>query len=224
MPVVTSLKATRRGKVALHVDGEFVCSVSDSFVARWRLYSGRELDDEALADLRRQAADERVVADAYRLLGHRVRSRHELETRLRQKGHDENAVAAALERLAADGLLDDAEFARCYVADKRGLSGWGAQRIRRGLVALGVAGDVVDAALGDAAPGPDGGADDQELVRALDFLRRKGPPRPPLEAARRRAFQALQRRGFAGDVSYAALRRWLAETEPGADEAELPPN
>jgi regulatory protein len=222
MPVVTSLKATRRGKVALHVDGEFLCSVSDSFVARWRLFRGRELDAEALAEIRDQAVAERVAADAYRLLGHRIRSRHELQSRLLQKGHDDHAVAAALDKLAADGLLDDAEFARCYVADKRGLSGWGAQRIRRGLVALGVAGDVIDAALGATDRG--GEADDAEFQRALDFLRRKGPPQPPLEAAQRRAFQALQRRGFAGDVSYGALKRWIAEAEPGAGGAELPPN
>jgi regulatory protein len=221
MPVVTSLRATRRGKVSLHVDGEFVCSVSDSFVARWRLFQGRELDADALSQLRSQAAAERVAADAYRLLGHRARSRHELKSRLLQKGYDERDVATVLERLSADNLLDDAEFARCYIADKRGLSGWGVQRIRRGLVALGVAGDVIDGALG----GVRGGEGDQaELQRALDFLRRKGAPRPPLEAARRRAFQALQRRGFANDVSYAALKRWMAEAASAADDAASSPD
>jgi regulatory protein len=222
MPVVTALRATRRGKVSLHVDGEFLCSVSDSFVARWRLFRGRELDEQALTQLRSQAAGESVTADAYRLLGHRARSRQELRSRLLRKGHEERDVDVALEVLAADGLLDDAEFARCYIADKRGLSGWGAQRIRRGLVALGVAAEVIDTALASAAPG--GEADDAELQRALDVLRRKGAPRPPLEAARRRAFQALQRRGFSSDVCYAALKRWIAEMPPNADEAEHEPN
>ena len=222
MPVVTALRATRRGKVALHVDGDFVCSVSESFVARWRLFRGRELDDDTLAQIRSQAAAEGIAADAYRLLGHRARSRHELRSRLLQKGHEGRDIEVVLDRVAADGLLDDAEFARCYVADKRGLSGWGAQRIRRGLVALGVAPEVIDAALGSTSGG--GEADEAELQRALDFLRRKGAPQPPLEAARRRAFQALQRRGFANDVGYAALKQWIAERPSGADEAEPPPN
>src|SRR5450756_1176516 len=94
------------------------------------------------------------MAGAYRLLGHRARSRHELRRRLLQKGHDDEAVAGALERLAGDGLLDDAEFARSYVADKRGLSGWGSQRIRRGLAELGVDRVVIDAQLGQAAADP----------------------------------------------------------------------
>jgi regulatory protein len=205
VPVVTALRATRRGHVAVHVDGRFVCSVSDSFVARWRLYQGRELDEDALARLVAQASAERVMADAYRLLGHRARSRHELRRRLLQKGHDEQAVAGALGRLAGDGLLDDAEFARSYLADKRGLSGWGSQRVRRGLTELGVAHEVIDATLGGGAAA-DG--DDAEVGRALAALRRRGAPQPPLDAARRRAYQALVRRGFSPAVAYAAIRRW----------------
>lgn len=205
MPVVTALRATRRGQVAVHVDGGFVCSVSDAFVARWHLHKGRELEDDALAELRGQASAERVLADAYRLLGHRARSRHELRRRLLQKGHVEQAVAGALERLAGDGLLDDTEFARSYVADKRGLSGWGSRRIGRGLAELGVDQDVIDAALGAAAAAE---GDDAELERALAVLRRRGAPQPPLDAARRRAYQALVRRGFSTAVAYAAIRRW----------------
>ena len=77
-------------------------------------------------------------ATRYRLLGHRARSREELRRRLLAKEHDEHAVDDALERLAADGFLDDAAFARSYVADKRRLDSWGAERIRRGLRELGV--------------------------------------------------------------------------------------
>ncbi len=72
----------------------------------------------------------------------------ELRRRLLAKEHDEHAVEAALERLAADGFLDDAAFARSYVADKRQLASWGVERIRRGLRELGVDSLVIDEALG----------------------------------------------------------------------------
>ena len=207
MAVVTALRATRRGGVALHVDGSYVCTVGESLVARWRLFKGRELDDETLAQIKEQASAARVLADAYRLLGHRARSRMELRERLLAKEHTEQAVAGALEALQRDGLLDDADFARSYVADKRRLSGWGAERIRRGLAALGVDGADVEAALG--GPAEEGAG--EELDRALAVLRKLGPPRPPLEAARRRAYQALLRRGFAAGLAYAAVKRWSAE-------------
>ena len=214
MPVVTALQPARRGHVAVHVDGGFVCSVSDALVARWRLYRGRELDDDALAELRGQASAEGMLADAYRLLGRRARSREELRRRLLQKGYAGEAVAGVLERLAGDGLLDDAELARGYVADKRGLSGWGSVRIRRGLAELGVAHDVIDAALGAAAATE---GDDAELARALTALNRRGAPQAPLDAARRRAYQALVRRGFSTAIAYAAIRLWSG-AQPSDDD------
>jgi regulatory protein len=161
VPVVTALRATRRGRVAVHVDGEFVCALSDALVARWRLYKGRELDAAALDELRAQASSELVRADAYRLLGHRSRSREELRQRLLLKEHDPEAVSAALDALAADGFIDDAEFARSYVADKRRLAGWGTERIRRGLTALGVEQALIDAEL--VVPELAGEGEDAEL-------------------------------------------------------------
>lgn len=201
MPIVTALRATRRGRIAVHVDGSFFCSMSDAAVARGRLFKGRELDEAELEALRAQASSEHLLGDAYRLLGQRQRSCAELRDRLLRKGHGEEAVGEAIDRLLADGLLDDAAFARAFVADKRRLQGWGEQRIRRALAELGVARGDVDAALGDAD-------EDAELARALALLARSGPPRPPLEAARRRAYALLQRRGFAGTVAYTAVARW----------------
>ena len=203
MPVVTALRAARRGGVALHVDDEYVCVVSESLVARWRLFKGRALSDDDVAEIRTASSAERVLGDAFRLLGHRARSREELRHRLLVRGHDEAAVMETLERLANEGLLDDAAFARSYAADKRRLGGWGVERIRRGLRELGVSAADVDQALS-----VDGGADD-ELERALAFLGRRGAPEQPLDAARRRAFQALQRRGFSTTIAYAAVRIWV---------------
>jgi regulatory protein len=207
VPVVTALRATRRGGVALHVDEEYVCVVSESLVARWHLFKGRELSADDVAEVRAASSAERVMGDAYRLLGHRARSRDELRKRLLAKEHDEAAVDDALQRLAADGFLDDAAFARSYVADKRRLDGWGVERIRRGLRELGVDAGTVDDVLAES------GADvATELDRALALLRRRGAPEQPLEAARRRAFQALQRRGYSAATAYAALRIWVEES------------
>ena len=212
MAVVTALRATRRGGVALHVDGEYVCTVSEALVARWRLFQGRELDEADLAAIRAAASAERVMGDAYRLLGHRARSTGELRRRLLDKEHDGAVVEQALERLAADGFLDDAAFARSYVADKRRLGGWGSERIRRGLLALAVDAAVVDDTLGGGAQG-----EDDELERALAVLRRRGAPGEPADAARRRAYQVLLRRGFSSSVAYAAVRRWTDEGRPRAN-------
>lgn len=206
MPTVTALKPTRReGRVSVHVDGGFVAAVGQSFVISHGLFVGLELSDEQLCALRADAGADRILADAYRLLAHRARSRAELGARLRAKGHDEAAVQAVLDRLGGEGLVDDQAFAAAFVADKRRLSGWGAARIARELDRLGV-----DAAIAAALlPDTDESTAD-ELVRARAALDRRGPVRPPLEPARKRAFEYLVRRGYSSAVAYRTVREWSA--------------
>ncbi len=204
MSVVTELKAVRGGRVAVYVDGSCLSTVSQSFVARWSLHPGREFDQDALETMRVAALAERAVTDAFRLLEQRARSRFEVETRLRAKGHADEAIAGALEQLATAGLLDDADFARRYVADKRNLGGWGVVRIRKGLAALGVSVAIIDEVLVHDGSG----GDEAEIERARCLLEQKGAPRPPLEAARRRAYQTLLRKGFSAAVAYSAVRSW----------------
>ena len=203
--IVNALRATKRGRIALHVDGEFVCTIGVSLVARHHLFAGKQIDDDQFARLRQEALSDKVRADAYRLLGQRVRSRHELGGRLCEKGYDTPLVDQTLDRLADDGLLDDAAFARAFVADKRRLGGWGDERIIRELGRFGVAAELIKAALGP----PD--AEDQ-LQRAADALRKRGAPSGDRDADMRRALAFLQRRGFSTPTSYSAVRSWIADT------------
>ena len=206
MPTVSALRPTRReGRVSVHLDGSYAFAVGASFVARHGLFVGLELSDEQYAALRTAAGADRVLTDAYRLLAHRARSSAELAARLRAKGHDDQVVTATLEQLRGEGLVDDEAFAAAFVADKRRLSGWGEGRIAGELARLGVDPSVVEAAL----PQSDEARDD-ELARARAALERRGPARPPLAPARKRAYEFLLRRGYATAVAYRAVREWSA--------------
>jgi regulatory protein len=211
MPVVTALRATKRGRIGLHVDGRFVCVVGEALIARHHLFQGRELDDAEFDALREEAMGAKAIADAYRLLAQRSRSRQELQRRLADKGHDAQTVTRTMAGLEAQGLVDDAAFASAFVNDKRRLGGWGDQRIARELSGLGVPGEQIEAALGPRDA-------ERDLARAVAQLRRLGPaPAAGDDAARRRAFQALRRRGFDTSIAYQALRAWSQEADT-ADE------
>lgn len=212
MPVVTSLRATRGGRVAVHLDGAYACTVSASLVAALRLYRGRELTDDDARQLLGDAGLESALADAYRLLSHRSRSTDELRQRLTAKGRSEDVVDAVLARLAAEKLLDDAAFARAFAADRMRLAAWGRARILRELAGLGVAADLAEAAVAAVSAEGEG-----ERARAALAKRR---PTQPLDAAKRRAYQLLLRRGFDPHVAYDAVQAWAAGG--GADTEEPP--
>jgi regulatory protein len=205
VPVVTALRATRRGRIALHVDGEFVSTVSEALIARHHLFAGKELSAAELEALRAEASAARVQADAYRLLGHRSRSRAELRRRLLDKGHEAPEVDEVLDRLAADGLLDDAAFARAFATDKRRLAGWGSERIARALAEAGVA--------------------DEHVREALSATAAEGAPGAPAAgAAAARANGAASTRDRSlgdSDGGLAARTAPDAQGELDADEAEL---
>jgi regulatory protein len=113
---------------------------------------------------------------------------------------DEETALAAVAELRRQGAVDDGRYARNFVHDRRELDGWGSERIRERLEAVGVGGEAIEAALGD-----EGGAG--ELEAAVALLRRRMPAPPTDDRDRARAFGLLVRKGYESELAYEAVRR-----------------
>jgi regulatory protein len=151
---------------------------------------------------------------ALRLLGVRWRSREELRRRLRQAGFEPEETEEALSDLERAGLVSDDRFAQEVVRDQAGRRMAGERVIRAALRGKGVAADVVERALV--------GLDD-DTVRARALAARRAPRLIGLEpeAASRRLFGLLARRGFSPEVARDACREALREAFsalPGPDD------
>lgn len=149
---------------------------------------------------------------AVEALARRERTSAELAAWLAERGFAEPEVAAAVAWLIEIGGLDDERFARRYTEDKRELAGWGAERIRKGLLARGLDRDLIEAALAasdgnGASDGAPGDARQAELERALTLLTRRGEA-PMDEPGRARALAFLARRGYELEIAYEAVRRF----------------
>jgi len=137
-----------------------------------------------------------VSGAAAALLARRDHPRAALERRLLEQGYEAAAVAALLDELVGQRVVDDARYAERYVGYHAG-RGLGPERIRRELADLGVAADVVRAAL---ESGPDWAA----LARA-QRVRRFGSGAPASWAEKGRQARFLQYRGFSTDHIRSAL-------------------
>ncbi len=91
---------------------------------------------------------DRCYVAALRILNHRFNSVAELRRKLSAKEFDRETIAATIERLDAEKWLDDERFAGLF-ARARSLKNIGPQRIRRELVAAGVADDIAERAVGE---------------------------------------------------------------------------
>ena len=144
---------------------------------------------------------ERALDLAHRAVGRGERTVSELRSLLEQKRVGPEAINAAVAELCAEGLLDDARYARRFTEDKRELEGWGSERIARDLRRRGVPPDVIEAAVGDRTP-------EAELATALVLLARRFPKPPRDERDRERAWRLLVRRGYAPEIAYDAVRAY----------------
>lgn len=193
----------RPGAVRIQGDGGTRRTIALEDAAALGVIRGAEVAP-ALDDALERAADaEAAFRTALRALERRPFARADLGRKLVKKGHPRPAVDSALERLTERGLLDDAAFVRNYV-ETRTARGRGPARLKRDLLAMGLADHHIKAGLA-AAPSTDEALVDQ----AVAVARRKAGlladlPRP---VRRRRLLAFLARRGFGGQCAGAAVKR-----------------
>ncbi len=86
---------------------------------------------------------------AVRLLAVRPHFRAELSAKLAQRGYPEDEIGAALDRLAAEGYLDDVRTARDFVAHRLEQRAEGRLRLKAELIRRGASEEAVAAALAE---------------------------------------------------------------------------
>src|SRR5512144_1239243 len=127
----------RAGHCVVDVDRGRFASLPAEIVAELRLAIGRELSRVELQHLQAAADEEAAARAALRALARRPHARGDLRRRLVLKQHPPDAVDRALERLAAQGLLDDRHYAEHFAAT-RAARGRGPARLVTDLLRQGV--------------------------------------------------------------------------------------
>ena len=141
-------------------------------------------------------AAEHCYRAAIRILRHRFNSAEELRRKLLQKEYDRAIVASTLERLASEKWLDDERYAASYVRT-RSQKRIGPLRIRRELIAAGVADEIIHDAL--AAAVDPAGERERALKTAekrLPVLQRRNDP----AAVRNKLTAYLLKQGYDGTL------------------------
>ncbi|HTY33327.1 MAG TPA: recombination regulator RecX [Mycobacterium sp.] len=149
--------------------------------------------------------EEQARALCLRLLTARSRTRAELCGQLSKRGYPDDVRHRVLDRLAAVGLVDDAEFAQQWVESRRAKAGKSRRALAAELHTKGVDKDVITAALG----GIDAGA---ERDRAKQLVRAKLRRETLADEAKvsRRLMAMLARRGYSQNLACEVVLSELA--------------
>jgi SOS response regulatory protein OraA/RecX len=186
VPVVTALRAERRGRVAVELDGIPWRVVPAEAVLRTGLDVGGELDRARARLLRRELQRLQALGTATRVLRGGDLSVERLRERLARAGTAPALRDEAVATLRRAGLLDDVRFASNRAAALAG-RGYGDAAIDADLERQGIAAALREAALRAIEP---------EADRARRIVARRGPGA--------RTTRYLTARGFGEDVLEAA--------------------
>ncbi|MFN8587919.1 MAG: regulatory protein RecX [Candidatus Eisenbacteria bacterium] len=152
---------------------------------------------------------------ALKLLERSRRTRSDLERRLRDKGFAPQAITEVVDRLAEVGLVNDAEYARAFLAGRWGRRPAGWSKLQRELRAKGVDDEAILSGRG-LIEQRDGAADELGMARKLLAQVQARYARFEPRVRNQRLYALLARRGFDGDTIRRALS--LRDDEAGAED------
>ncbi len=218
MAVITGIVASPKaaGRFTIEVDGRPAATIGLDTIDRLGLSIGRAYDDVQVA-VERDAAALHTFDRALTMLALRARSQRELRRQLIRKGEAEEHVDASIARLAANGLIDDAGFARQLARSRVLGPGHSRRRLQAELFRKGVDRSVADEAIDEVL---DDEAIDTEAIiervarRKLQSLAKLDP-----EARDRRLWGFLARRGYDSDDIRRAIKA-VTEEWPGGEMPE----
>jgi len=166
---VTGIKTQvkREGRYSIFVDGKYAFSLSAEGLLGSGYTVGQELSQVELTEAKSQSQTDKAYALTLAYVARRMRSEGELRDYFRRKGNDNDFTRSVLVKLRKQGLVDDAEFARRWVENRRLLKATSAKKLRLELRQKHIADDIIRQVLAVDE------TDERTLLRDLVAKKRK---------------------------------------------------
>lgn len=151
----------------------------------------------------------RAKTIVYNQLAYSAKTRGQLHKKLQAEGFEAELIEPLLDKFEAAKLIDDAEYAQTFVAQKSRTKKLSRAALRRELAERGVRGEEAENALAQRT-------DEQEREDAAELVRKKLRPgmdlsdRAEKDRVTRRLLGMLARRGYSSSVSMSVIREELA--------------
>jgi regulatory protein len=192
-----------RDRVTLRLEDGSVLGLAREVAEHFGLAAGATLSPALRAELEAADTQHKAISSALQLLGYRPRSEAELRDRLKRKGYDPAVTERVLGRLRELEIVDDAQFAEYWVANRETFRPRGARLLNAELRQKGVAAEVAKAAVVTV--------DEEEGAYRAAQKRLRSLRAGDFRAFRDTLGPYLQRRGFSYGVVSRVLQRCWSE-------------
>jgi regulatory protein len=195
---ITAIKQQQKRphRYSIYVDNEYICSFSEGELLKLGLHTGQELTIEEVRTLKQDSIRDKAYMRAIDLISRRLRSRWELQDYLRRKEYPPELIELILNMLSKKGYVDDLEFARRWVENRRLLKPTSKRRLIQELRQKRIADDIIQSVFESDE------TNERDVLREL-IMRKKRQSKYQDELKLK---QYLARQGFGYDDIQAVLR------------------
>jgi regulatory protein len=196
---ITAIKAQvkREGRYSIFVDDKYAFSLSAEGLLDAHLVTGQELSQVDVTDYKRLSQEDKAYNLALAYVARRMRSEGELHDYFRRKQYAPELAEQLLAKLRRLHFVDDVEFAKRWVENRRRLKATSTKKLRLELRQKRVNSDVIQAVLTEDE------TDEHQLLRDLVEKKR----RISRYQDDQKLMMYLARQGFTYDDIKAALAR-----------------
>lgn len=194
---ITDIKqqVKRADRYSVYGDGKYLFSFSEAELLATGLRINQEFTDDELAELRAKAVIDKGYDSALNLISRRPRSEWELRDYLKRKDYDPDASQEIINKLHDRGHINDEDFARRWVENRRLLKATSQRRLKQELRQKRIDDDIIEQVLA---------ADETDEVELLkELIERKRQQTKYQDELK--LMQFLARQGFGYDKIKQAL-------------------
>jgi regulatory protein len=198
---ITAIKTQvkREGRYSLFVDGKYAFSLSAEGLLTAQLVTGQELSQTELTEYKKASQEDKAYSLTLAYVARRMRSEGELHDYFRRKQYAPELSEQIMRRLRQFDFVNDAEFARRWVENRRLLKATSTKKLRLELKQKRISDDIIRSVL-EADE-----TDERQILRELVEKKRKQTRYQNNE----KLMMYLARQGF----SYDDIKAVLNETD-----------
>lgn len=195
--IITDIKrqVKRDDRYSIYGDGKYIFSLSEAELLNLGLKVGQEFDTNELEELKNKAVLDKAYDRCLNLIMRRPRSIWEIGEYLRRKDYDNEIARATLNRLIESGYINDLDFARRWIENRRLLRSTSKRKLNLELKQKRVSDEIIQQALVDDE------IDERQVLREL-IAKKRNHSRYHDE---QKLIAYLARQGFRYDDIKAAL-------------------
>src|ERR1035438_7673614 len=136
-----------RNRYSIYCDGRYGFAVSESMLLEQGLLAGQELTEAELKKFKQLSSDDNSFNNALRYAAIRNHSQWEMEQYLKRKNVSEHQSSVIIAKLGDLGFLDDSNFARSWIDNRRLLKTVSKRRLEQELRQKHLSDEIIKEAL-----------------------------------------------------------------------------